>query len=184
MSDFRAISGVTKSLATFLNTQTGVTVEDTKAPSDNISDSTSLIHLYLYRVEYNPFFTNNPEIVTSSTVLQRPPVGINLFYLITPYGSTQLDIQLTLGEVIRVFNDAPILPPAFYDPSLTNVIEDIKIIPRILTLDQMTELARVFGQRHYRLSTTYEISVVLIDSAVTTTVSRVEERHLELRQQA
>ena len=182
MSDFRAISGVSKSLATFLNAQTGVAVDNTHAPSDAISDSTSLIHLYLYRVEYNPFFFNNPDVVTSSTVLQRPPVGINLYYLITPYGSTQLDIQLTLGEVIRVFNDTPVLPPASYDPSLTNVIEDIKIIPKIISLDQMTELARVFGQRHYRLSTTYEVSVVLIDSTVTTTVSRVEERHLQLEQ--
>jgi hypothetical protein len=184
MSDFRAISGVTKSLAAFLNAQTGVTVNDTQAPSDAISDSTSLIHLYLYRIEYNPFFSNNPEIVISPTVLGRPPVGLNLFYLITPYGSTQLDIQVTLGEVIRVFNDTQILPPAFYDPSLTNMIEDIKIIPKLITLDQMTELARVFGQRHYRLSTTYEVSVVLIDSTVTTTVSRVEERHLELEQLA
>lgn len=183
MSDFRAISGVTKSLATFLNVQTGLTVEDTKAPSDtSISDSTSLIHLYLYRVEYNPFFVNNDEIATSSTVLQSQPVGVNLFYLVTPYGSTQLDIQVTLGEVIRVFNDTPILPPGFYDPSLTNVVEDIKIIPKILTLDQMTELARVFGQRHYRLSMAYEVSVVLIESTTSRTVTRVEERHVDMGQ--
>jgi hypothetical protein len=183
MSDFRAIGGVTKSLAALLNNQTGVTVESTKAPSDpSISDATSLIHLYLYRVEYNPFFTNNAEIATSSTALQSPPVGVNLFYLITPYGSSQVDIQITLGEVMRVFNDTPILPAAFYDPTLTNVVEDIKVIPKILTLDQMTELARVFGQRHYRLSTTYEVSVVLIDSTTTRNVTRVEERHVELGQ--
>jgi hypothetical protein len=185
MSDFRAISGVTKSLAAFLNNKTGVTVEATKAPSDtSISDSTSLIHLYLYRVEYNPFFFNNDEIPTSPSVLQSPPVGVNLFYLITPYGSTQLDIQVSLGEVIRVFNDTPILPPAFYDPSLTNVVEDIKVIPKILTLDQMTELARVFGQRHYRLSIAYEVSVVLIESTTSRNVTRVEERHVDLRQLA
>src|SRR6266851_5033034 len=182
MSDFRAISGVTKSLAAFLTAQTGVTVENTKAPSEAISDATSLIHLYLYRVEYNPFFVNNAEIATSPTVLQSQPVGVNLFYLVTPYGATQLDIQLTLGEVIRVFNDTRVLPPAFYDASLANVIEDLKVIPKILTLDQMTELARVFGQRHYRLSITYEVSVVLIESTTTRNVTRVEERHVEMGQ--
>ncbi|HEX2330573.1 MAG TPA: DUF4255 domain-containing protein [Candidatus Angelobacter sp.] len=180
MSDFRAISGVTKSLAAFLKVKTGVEVDDEKAPSDTISDSTSLIHLYLYRVEYNPFFTNNDSLPTSPTVLTGPPVGINLFYLVTPYGPSQLDIQVTLGEVIQVFNDQPSIPPANFDPSLTNVIEELKIIPHMLTLDQMTELSRVFGQRHYRLSMTYEVCAVLIDSTVSRSVARVDERHLRL----
>jgi hypothetical protein len=182
MSDFRAISGVTKSLAAFLKAQTGVDVESEKAPSDTISDSNPLIHLYLYRVEYNPFFTNSEEIATSSSVLTGPPVGLNLFYLVTPYGPTQLDIQVTLGEIIKVFNDSPAIPPANYDPSLTNVIEELKVIPHMLTLDQMTELARVFGQRHYRLSMTYEVCVTLVDSATTRNVMRVDERILKVRQ--
>ncbi len=182
MSDFRAISGVTKSLSAFLKAQTGVDVENQKAPSDTIPDSNPLIHLYLYRVEYNPFFTNSDHIMTSPTVLTGPPVGLNLFYLITPYGSSQLDIQVTLGEVIKVFNDSPFIPPANYDPSLTNVIEELKVIPHMLTLDQMTELARVFGQRHYRLSMTYEVCVVLVESTVTRNVMRVDERHLNLGQ--
>jgi Pvc16 N-terminal domain len=180
MSDFRAISGVTKSLAAFLKARTGVDVNDEKAPSDAISDSTSLIHLYLYRVEYNPFFANSDSLVVSNTVLASPPIGLNLFYLVTPYGPSQLDIQVTLGEIIRVFNDQPSIPPANFDPSLTNVVEELKIIPHILTLDQMTELARVFGQRHYRLSMTYEVCVVLIDSTVTSKVTRVDERHISL----
>jgi hypothetical protein len=182
MSDFRAISGVTKSLAAFLKAQTGVDVENQKSPSDTIPDSNPLIHLYLYRVEYNPFFSNSDELVTSATVLSGPPVGLNLFYLITPYGPTQLDIQVTLGEVIKVFNDTPFIPPANYDPSLTNVIEELKVIPHLLTLDLMTELARVFGQRHYRLSMTYEVCVVLVDSTVTRNVTRVDERILNVGQ--
>jgi hypothetical protein len=182
MSDFRAISGVTKSLAAFLKAKTGVDVDNENAPSGSIADSNSLIHLYLYRVEYNPFFSNSGDLMTSPTVLTGPPVGLNLFYLITPYGPTQLDIQVTLGEVIKVFNDSPGIPPANYDPSLTDVVEELKVIPHMLTLDQMTELARVFGQRHYRLSMTYEVSVVLVESAVTRNVTRVDERHISLGQ--
>jgi hypothetical protein len=182
MSDFRAISGVTKSLAAFLKAQTGVEVENQKAPSDTISDANPLIHLYLYRVEYNPFFTNSDDLVTSPTVLTGPPVGLRLFYLITPYGPTQLDIQVTLGEVIKVINDNPAIPAVNYDPSLTSVIEELKVIPHMLTLDQMTELARVFGQRHYRLSMAYEVSVVLVDSAVSRNVTRVDERTLSVGQ--
>lgn len=182
MSDFRAISGVTKSLGAFLKNKTGIEVETGKSPSDDIADDTPLIHIYLYRVEHNPFWTNNDEVVSSSSVLKTQPVGLNLFYLITPYGSGQLDIQITLGEVIRVLNDIPSIPPTFYDVSLTAMVEELKIIPHMLTLDQVTELSRVFGQRQYRLCVTYEVSVVLIDSTITRTVARVEERYVDMGQ--
>src|ERR1700756_419952 len=138
MSDFRAISGVTKSLGAFLKNRTGIEVETGKAPSDEIPDVKPLIHVYLYRVEYNPFWTNNDEVLTSSSVIKIQPVGLNLFYLITPYGNGQLDIQVTMGEVIRVLNDDSSIPPVFYDASLTNMVEDLKVIPHLLTLDQVT----------------------------------------------
>jgi Pvc16 N-terminal domain len=179
MSDFRAISGVTRTLAAFLNAATGVTVEADKAPSDEIADTPPLIHLYLYRVEQNPAFLNNDFIADANT-LRAPPLGINLFFLITPYGPGQLEIQKTLGDVLRTFWETQIIPPSAFDPSLTDLTEELRVIPHPLTLEQMTDLCRCFGQRPYRLSVTYEVSVVLIDSRITSTVTRVEERHLEL----
>jgi hypothetical protein len=179
MSDFRAIAGVTKTLVTFLNTATGVPVNADLAPSDTISDKTPLIHMYLYRVEPNPAFTNNDFIQTSPTSIQEPPVGLDLFYLLTPYGPDQIEIQKTLGDVIQAFHETPVIPPPF-DPILTNVTEEIRVFPAPLTLEQMTDLCRCFGTRPYRLATTYEVSVVLIDSRNTRTVSRVQERHVEV----
>ena len=41
--------------------------------------------------------------------LREPSLGLNLFYLITPYGSGQLQVQLTLGEIMHVFHDAPVV---------------------------------------------------------------------------
>ncbi len=180
MSDFRVISGVTKSFGAFLKASTGIDVDTDKAPSDTIADTTPLIHVYLYRVEYSPFWMNGDEVVSSPTLLTGPPVGLNLFYLITPYGPGQTNLQLTLGKVINVINDSPSVPPT--DPSLAGIVEELKIIPHMLSLDQMTELSRVFGQRHYRLSVTYEVAVALIDSTVTQRVQRVEERHVAMRQ--
>src|SRR5579864_242783 len=120
MSAYTVISGVTKTLSGVLNTATGVTVEADKSPAANISDAAPLIHLYLYRVERNPFFTNNGSLRPSTTVLQEPPIGLNLFYLITPYGNGELQIQMTLGEVIKVFHESPIIPPSAFDPSLAD----------------------------------------------------------------
>jgi hypothetical protein len=180
MSDFRAITGVSKTLAAFLNTATSVTVDADKAPSDAIPETPPVIHLYLYRVEQNPAFVNHEFIVESSGVLRDPPIGLNLFYLVTPYGPGQLEIQKTLGDVIRCFHENPIIPPTAFDPLLTNITEELRVVPRQLTLEQMTDLCRCFGPRPYRLAVAYEVSVVLIESRVTRNVVRVEERHLEV----
>jgi hypothetical protein len=180
MSDFRAISGVSKTLASFLKTATGVNVDAEKAPSDSIPDTAALIHLYLYRVEQNPAFLNSDFISVSDTLLQAPAIGINLFYLITPYGPDQLEVQKTLGDVIRSFHETSIIPPVAFDPSLTDVTEELRVIPHALTLEQMTDLCRCFGQRPYRLSLTYEVSVVLIASRTTRAVTRADERRLKV----
>ena len=181
MSAYTVISGVTKTLASFLNTATGVSVEFDKSPAANISDAAPLIHLYLYRVEQNPFFTNNDWSAPSPTVLQEPPIGLNLFYLITPYGNGELQIQMTLGEIIKVFHEDPIIPPSAFDPSLADTTEELRVVQHPLPLDHMTDFWRSFAQKSYRLSITYQVSAVLIDSAVTRTVRRVAERHLEVR---
>jgi hypothetical protein len=180
MSDFRAIAGVTKTLAALLATATGVTVETEKSPADAISDANPLIHLYLYRVERNAFFTNNDLLATSDTQLQGPPIGMNLFYLITPFGNGQSQIQITLGEIIQVFNDQPIIPTALLDPSIADTTEELRVMQHPLPMDQITNLWQCFPNRPYRLSMTYEVSVILIDSTVNQTVTRVKERHLDL----
>lgn len=182
MSSFSVINGVTRTLHTFLNTATGVAVESDLSPAGVISDATPLIHLYLYRVERNPAFTNNDWVRPNTSTLQEPPIGLNLFYLITPYGNGQQQIQITLGEVVKVFHETPIIPPAAFDPALADTIEEVRVVLHPLPLDQMLELWKGFQQRSYRLSLTYEVSAVLIDSALTRPVRRVEERHLEVGQ--
>ena len=72
--------------------------------SDSRRDSgcDSLIHLYLFRVEQNRFFVNGDWVRSGDTVLQQAPIGLNLHYLITPYGPGQLGLQVTMGEIIGV----------------------------------------------------------------------------------
>lgn len=180
MSNFTVISGVTKTLAGLLNTATGVNVERDKAPDGNIPDTSALIHLYLFRVEVNPFFTNNDWLAPDDTTLVAPPIGLNLLYLITPYGPSQAEIQVTLGEVIKVFHDTPIIPPAAFDPSLAGTTEELRVLPRQLELQQMVDFWRAFEQRSYRLSVVYEVSAVLIDSELARTVRRVDERQVSV----
>ncbi|HEX7048842.1 MAG TPA: DUF4255 domain-containing protein [Longimicrobiales bacterium] len=182
MSAFTVIAGVTRTLAGLLNGATGVTVEFDKSPADNISDAQSLIHLYLYRIEHNPFFRTVDWVRPTETTQQASPIGLNLFYLITPYGNGQEQIQMTLGEVVKVLHDNGVVSPSAFDPVLADTTEELRVVPHSLSLDEMTGFWRSFENRSYRLSVTYEVSVALIDSDVTRTVAPVAERHVVIEQ--
>jgi hypothetical protein len=155
-------------------------VEPDLSPADDISDANPLIHLYLYGVSHSPFVENADFIRPTSSRVQAPPVGLKLFYLITPYGSGQLQIQMTLGDIIRTFHERPIIPPSDFDGDLVGTTEELRVIPEPLTLEQITELWRAFDGRSYRLGVAYEVSLVLIDSRVQRSVLPVEERVLKV----
>lgn len=182
MSGYVVIGGVTRTLGEFLQAQTGVNVEYDRSPVDPIPDVAPLIHVYLYRIEQNRFFVNGDWVRQGDTVLQQPPIGLNLHYLITPHGVGQLQIQVTLGEIIRVFHDHPIIPPAAYDAALVGSTEELRVVQWPLALGELAELWRAFEGRSYRLSIAYEVSVVLIDSGITRPVTRVAERHVSVGQ--
>ena len=181
MSTFAVIDGVTRTLANLIQTELGVAVDSQNSPAASISDTNPLIHVYLYRIEVNPFFRNQPFVTPSPGVVQDPPMGLNLLYLITPYGPDQSQIQLMLGQVIQLFHESPIIPTAALHASVADTTEAVRVLPRPLSMQEMTEFWRAFEQRSYRLSATYEVSLALIDSDVSRTVSRVEERRIEVR---
>lgn len=180
MGTFSVIRAATKTLAAFLNDATGVEVDAVHSPADTISDSAALIHLYLFRVEVNPFFRNNAFVRTSPGEVSAPAMGLNLFYLITPYGADQFEIQLTLGEVISVFNDTPIISEAAFDPELAGATEELRVVPHPMSLEQLTDLWLSFEERSYRLAVAYEVSTVLIDSSDRREVVPVDERHINV----
>jgi hypothetical protein len=180
MGTFSVIRAATKTVASFLNEATGVEVDALHSPADKIDDTAALIHLYLFRVEINPFFRNNAFMRPSTTEVGAPPMGLNLFYLITPYGADQLEIQLTLGEVMSVFNDTPVIPEAAFDAELVGTTEELRVVPHPMTHEQLTELWRSFEERSYRLALAYEVSAVLIDSSDRRDVVPVDERHIRV----
>lgn len=181
MSDFKAIAAATKTLERLLFGKLGVAVESTLAPTE-ITATTALVGLFLYRVEINPFLANMDWKRTGATQLAAPPIGLNMHYLVTPYGPDQLEIQKTLGEVIRTFHDFPVIDAAdpLLSPDLAGMTEELRIVPRPLPLNDMLELWKGFEKLSYRISVTYEVSAVLVDSTLTRSVMPVQERSLEI----
>lgn len=183
MSDFTAIAAVTTTVRELLMQQMpGMTIDELRSPAE-VSVTTPLVGLYLYRVEYNPAAANLDWQATTATQLTAPPFGLNLHYLITPYGPDQLEIQRTLGEVMRVFHERPIVrrdDPVLAAP-LATMTEELRIVPRLLSLSDMLDLWKGFDEVAFRLCVTYEVSTILIDSRATRDVQRVQERVIDLR---
>lgn len=181
MSDFKAISATTKTLERLLVAKLAIPVETLLAPHD-LAVMTPLVGIFMYRVEINPFLANLDWKRTSSTQLVAPPIGLNMHYLITPYGPDLIEIQKTLGEVIRVFHEYPVIDAAdpLLSPDLAGMTEELRIFPRPLPLNDMLELWKSFEKVPYRLALTYEVSAVLIDSTISRSVLPVQERNIEL----
>lgn len=182
MSDYTAIAAVTSTLKSLLLQEVpGIAVEEKKSPVD-LGGVTPLVGLYLYRVEPNPFFTNLDWHATSATQLSAPPFGVNLHYLVTPYGPDELEIQRLLGEVMRTFHEHPVIQAgdAVLAPALVGMTEELRIVPRVLPFTDMMDMWRAFETVSYRLCVTYEVSTILIDDRTVRNVQRVQERVIDL----
>lgn len=182
MSDFTAIAAVTETLKALLEQQLpGLEVDILKTPAD-LGGAAPKVNVYLYRVEPNPFAANLDWQAIGETQLVAPPFALNLHYLITPYGPDEPEIQRTLGEVMRVFHERPLVRQG--DPvlalALSDMTEELRIVPRVLPLNDMIDLWRSFEKPAYRLSATYEVSAILVDSRTTRNIRRVQERVLDV----
>ena len=83
---------------------------------------------------------------------------------------------------MRAFHDRPVILAGdpLLSPDLVGMTEELRIMPRMLSLPDMLELWRAFEKVPFRLCATYEVSTVLIDSRNTRNIQRVQERVLDL----
>lgn len=181
MSNHLAIAAVTATLRTLLSSQIrNVTAQ----PPDRASQDAGVgdrINLFLYQTTPNSAWRNMdmPGQVKPGE-RGNPPLALNLSYLLTAYGPATPDADLTahrlLGEALSMLHDHPVLR-ADDIRNATNDIADLRssdldqqvervhinpIVP--LTFEEMSKMWATF-QTPYRLSATFQASVVLIESA-------------------
>jgi hypothetical protein len=135
------------------------------------------VNLYLYRVLESPFTKNQPwrgDHVTSAS--DRPALGMQLFYLLTPLGTrpdnskftegddahTMLGVAMTTLQANPILNDVHL--PGFdadtaLSPSVLNSFEQIKVTLLPTSLDELSKIWATINQP-YRLSVAYEVSLV------------------------
>ncbi|WP_444997847.1 DUF4255 domain-containing protein [Aliikangiella sp. IMCC44359] len=174
MSNPDAIATVTATLHHLLTNAVPTASITTKPPSTarTSSSTAAQINLFLYATHYNSAFSNLPIPHQSKSGENAfPPLPLVLKYLITAYGSNDDDIsgQQLMGQAMSFLHNHPLLGESDIvgitpDSGLQSQIEKVRITPDSLSLDDMSKLWSSFQSAEYRLSTGYEVSVVLIDS--------------------
>ena len=147
-----------------------------KSPADEkVSPSMKpKVNLFLFRVSENPFAKNQDWQPVTPDTLRRPPLALNLSYVLTPYAEDKLDEQRVFGEALRVLYENSVVPAAALRGGLENTAEELKVDLCHLSMEQQTQVWNALGQP-YRLSACYEVRMVLIDSATERRATRVSQ---------
>lgn len=181
MSNALAVATVTTAMAQIVRAaaQSAVSGADvlTERP-DSAALTQPRVRLFLYHVPYNAAVRNNdlPTRTADGTARQRPVAAIDLHYMLAFYGNeTALEPQRMLGAVIRDMHSRPVLTrdmianaiasQAFLAASnLADSIEQVKITPLSLDMEDMGRLWSTFYQTPYALTLGYQATVLLIES--------------------
>lgn len=178
MSNALAIAAVTATLRNLLtagltNKIKGFAVT-TKPPdlAGVANDTPNQVNLFLYHITYDAAWLNmNMPNQIKPNETGFPPLPLVLHYLISAYGdddAVDLVSHRLLGIAMRILHDHPLLgadeiKAALKGNDLGEQIERVRITPQPLTVDEMSKLWATF-QTNYRISTAYQVSVVLIES--------------------
>ncbi len=157
-----------------------------KAPDqvETEQEERAQLSLFLYHVTYNQGWREAglPSRNGSGTGVDRPPLALDLHYLLIAYGDAEYVPQILLGLGMQALHETPFLyrqqiarvfsPPhplstldsALSTAGLADQVEMIKVTPEPLTTEDLSKLWTAFGSK-YRPSVGYEATVVLIDAA-------------------
>jgi len=172
--------------STILDMATPVTV----GPPDLVTTGTeelAQLNLFMYYASHNAAFRNLclPSVDSHGNKLTNPPLALNLHYLISAYGKNEFDAEITLGWAMKVFHDNPIYNQSdisnllaemsgssvpevqlLIQTTLATQVESIKVTPESLSNEEIARLWMAF-QTHYRTTTSYQVTVVLIQDTST-----------------
>jgi len=196
MSSPLAIAAVTAILKDLLNE--GLVNNDlspvgsftvTALPPDRITigdTEESRLNLFLYQVTPNLGWRNAdfPSRDGQGMRLSNPPLALDLHYMLTAYGASDLTAEILLGYAMDLLHDTPVLsrevvkrslspnnpfPVNLIPPDsqgrlaidLADQIEVLKITPTYLSADELSKLWTAM-QARYRPTVAYQVSTVLI----------------------
>lgn len=142
------------------------------------------ISLFLYRVEVNSSLRNLPIKTGLDGITRRPPLPLDLYYLLTVWAKDAVKQQRILGWAMRTLEDSPILSAGRLNHfgTETDVFqpnETVEIIFNTMTLQDLSNLWGAF-KISIPVSVAYIARVIGIDSTISAEQSApVQTRELD-----
>jgi hypothetical protein len=121
------------------------------------------VSVWLYKVSRMSEMLNMPPERISSTQLNRTPLPLQLYYLVTPLMDDPLARHTVLGRILQVFNDFSILRGTDLRGVLAGTSEQLRVNLEALTIEELSLIWEALAEP-YQLSITYLVQVVKIDS--------------------
>jgi hypothetical protein len=149
-------------------------VIDTEPLEDGLS-------MFLYRIVEDADMKNRPLLRTNGNRQRYPPLALSLFYLITPLTNTTDNDHRLLSKAMHILYDNAIIRGSQLQGVLTDSAEELRVILNPMSLEDMTKLWSAF-MRSLRLSVSYEVKVVFIDSERETAGEQVRRKRLNFEQ--
>lgn len=177
MPDFGVIADVSRTLETLLTagfstlTPAPAPIAEVHDLQGQISINPARLTIFLFEVVEDASQRNRPPVRTDSvpptppvTQVSKPPMALLLRYLMTPWSGDRFTDHLILGRTLQILYDGAIVSGAqLQGTTLQNTDTALKIALTPITLE---ERSRVFFamQRPYRLSVTYDVRVINLDT--------------------
>ena len=132
--------------------------------------------LFLYSIEQNGINQQAYLMSGRSSSEQPPPMAVDLSYLITAHSAAELstraiDEHQIMGRAIQVLNDNTILKGSALQGALADANEELRIV-MIEQLSLHTSIT-LFPSMPYKLSFSFKVGPVYIDSTRTRPIRRV-----------
>lgn len=154
------------------------------SPGD-ISASTTKLSMYLYSVSESPSMRNSERVpVTNTNQFKYPPAYLDLYYLMTPYGGNNRELELLLlGRIFQLFHEHPILRGTELLGNLTACgNQEIRVSYNNLSIQDTKQLWETFPGKNYKLCLSYLVSPILLPAERSITIPRVQTRDLHIDQ--
>lgn len=146
-----------------------------QSPYELREDESVRISIYLYRVGENPHTKNQFPVEGLGGRSRKPPLTLDLFYMVTPLLGSPFEQQTVLGKVLRVFYDRAILEGADLSGALGVSGEPVHLMLNPVTLEETTRVWQALDLA-YRLSVCYIARVAMVDSTREQAQQRVVAR--------
>lgn len=134
-----------------------------ESPADLEKNNSVRLSMYLYRIMENPYTKNRFPVEGVGAQQRKPPLTLDLYYVLTPMIGTPREQQIVLGKAMQILYDRAILKGADLSGSLSAQGEEVRVVLNPVPLEELTRVWQAL-EIPYRLSVCYVARVAMVDS--------------------